>query len=218
MSLNSPYGIPSTTKLIDAATVVADAPRPTQFSTIIVTGATNLKTYTVVINDVSIDYVADAATTPAEIANGLEAAINAEAAVNAVVTAVSDGVDQVVVSSDIGGVRFTISEIDAELDLLTLYADLGHHARNHQYLHLHVELTGGTSVDLKMWVQLPDVPVWAAYSGFGTAGVRQFTTAAPNPEYVVIPVYGIERVAFEISAINGATVDARLGANSEQNE
>ena len=218
MSLNSPYNIGPTTKLIDAATLVTDAPRPAQASTVVVTSATNLKTYTITINGTDIDFVADGTALVSEIADGREAAVNAEALVNTIVTAVSDNVDTVVITADVGGTRFTITEIDAELDLFTVYDDVGHHARNHQYLHLYVALTGGTSVDLKMWVQLPGVDVWAAYNDFGTAGTRQFLTAAPNPEYVVIPVFGVERVAFEIEAINGASVDVYLGANSEQNE
>lgn len=85
-----------------------------QVSTLTVSGATNDKTYTVTINGIDVSYTADGTATIAEIAAGLTAAVEAEPAVSAIVTAAATTTTMVLTGRNFG-FTFTVSEDDAQL-------------------------------------------------------------------------------------------------------
>lgn len=101
----------------DIVSLVNDQPRAAQVDTLVITGATNDKTYTVTIDGIDIPFTADASATVAEIADGFEEEINEQPLVNGRVLAVSDGVDTVTVTGRIAGVGWTMTEDDAEMTL-----------------------------------------------------------------------------------------------------
>lgn len=86
-----------------------------QTHTVTVDTAANSTAYTVTINGVDVVYTSDASGTKAEICDGLADAINAEPLVRGQVSAVSDGVDTVTVTSTWPGVAFTLAESDGNL-------------------------------------------------------------------------------------------------------
>jgi hypothetical protein len=107
-------GMPATTGVLLAfLTMINEDPQAVQSDQIVVDTATHNHLYTQEINGIACNYQADAATTKAEIADGLAAAINAEPAVRGQVAAISDGVDTVTLSGLIPGLAYTLSNVDA---------------------------------------------------------------------------------------------------------
>jgi hypothetical protein len=97
-------------------------PQAAQVDTVTVTGATNDKTYTITINGIDVSYTADGTATIAEIADGLAAAVEAEASVRGQVSAASDAVDTVTLTGQTPGLAFTIAEADAQLTTASVTA------------------------------------------------------------------------------------------------
>jgi len=90
-------------------------PQAQEVRTITVTGATNDKTYSIVVDGRTVSYLSDATATIAEIADGLAAACIVDPIANATAAAVSDGATIVTLTARQRGVAFTLTEADAQL-------------------------------------------------------------------------------------------------------
>ena len=97
-------------------TVLNQDPQAVQVSTVTVSGATNDKTYSLVLNGVTVSYTSDGTATIAEIAQGLSDAIDAEPAVRGQI-APSATATTVVLTGTTAGQAFTATESDAELSI-----------------------------------------------------------------------------------------------------
>ncbi len=106
--------------LNSSLTALNSDPQAAQVDTVEFTGATNDKTYTAVINSVSVSFTADGTATQIEIANGWADAVNAEPLVRGQVAAVSDGVDTVTLTGLTPGQAFTLTEADAQITLASV--------------------------------------------------------------------------------------------------
>jgi len=93
-----------------------------QVMTCTVSGATNDKVYSVVVNGFTVSYTADSSATIAEIAAGLAAAVNAEALVGGQVIATSTATE-CILTSRWPGESFTFTEADAQLSIATTTAN-----------------------------------------------------------------------------------------------
>lgn len=113
----------STSKTDDDRSYVNAYPQAKRSDTLQITGATNAKTYSVLINLIVVSYTASGAAVVAEIADGLAAAIGAEGSVNASVTATSDGIDTITIVSNNFGIDYSISESDAQITLASVTAN-----------------------------------------------------------------------------------------------
>lgn len=116
-------GLPGLVQPTGMTRPFANSAKTAQVATIVVGTATNGATYTWVINGTTLTYTADGSTSAVEIAAGIVAAIQASPSVSADVTAVSDGVDTVTVTSRIAGLAFTISDSDAKITTTTTVAN-----------------------------------------------------------------------------------------------
>lgn len=96
-------------------TLINSNPQAAQVSTITVDAATNSHEYIVTVDDVEVSYTSDATATVAEIANALEAAIDAEPRISGKLSADSDGVSVVTLTGSYPGLSFTLETEDADL-------------------------------------------------------------------------------------------------------
>jgi hypothetical protein len=101
-------------------TLINVDPQAKQVDTVTVTGATNDKTYTIVIDGRNVSFTADGSATIAEIAAGLRAAINADPITRGRVSAVDNGVSLVTITANLPGQSFTLTENDAQLTLASV--------------------------------------------------------------------------------------------------
>jgi len=97
------------------STLINKNPQAKQTHTVTVTADANTQAHVVTINGTAISFTSDASGIKAEIAAGLAAAINASPYVRGVVSAVTDGIDTVTVTSTYPGLAFTLTESDANL-------------------------------------------------------------------------------------------------------
>lgn len=98
--------------------VINSDPQAVQVSIVTCTAATNAKTYSIVIEGVTISFLSGAAATTTTIATGLAAAINADATVRGLVAATSL-VAVVTVTGLLAGTAFVLTEADAQLTTAT---------------------------------------------------------------------------------------------------
>jgi len=98
--------------------IINSDPQAVQTDTLTVTGATNAKTYSVIIEGITVSYLSGGAATTATIAQGLSDAINANATVRGLVSA-SPALAVVTVTGLLAGAAFTMTEADPQLTQLT---------------------------------------------------------------------------------------------------
>ena len=107
-------GMRATTNFLDRLLVLINAnPQAKELYTLVVDTATNSEDYGVNLtdpNDASVVYSADAGTSKAEIADGLEEAWNESPLCRAIAVAASNGVDTVTFTGVYEGVAFTMEE------------------------------------------------------------------------------------------------------------
>lgn len=94
------------------------SPQAKQVTVVTITGATNDKTYTIVVNGVSISYTADGTATVTEIAAGLKDAIDGEVLVRGQVVP-SSALGVLTLTGIVEGLAFTVTEADAEITVAT---------------------------------------------------------------------------------------------------
>jgi hypothetical protein len=108
---------------VKTRTLINKAPQAEQVGSIVIDTATNDFLYQVTINDVLVEYQADAGTSKIEIANGLADAINAEPLVRGQIEAESDGVDTITLTGLWPGVEFSAEETSAPTKMTVSEAD-----------------------------------------------------------------------------------------------
>lgn len=103
--------------------LVNKTPQAKQSDSITITAAANSTAYTVTINGVDCTYTSDSSATLAEIADGLAAAINATPSVRAVLSASSNGVSVVTLTSLVSGLSYTLTESSANMTTAVVTAN-----------------------------------------------------------------------------------------------
>lgn len=97
-------------------------PRAKQIDKVKVDTATNSYTYTFKFQETTISFTADASATVAEVSAGLKAAFDASI-VNGYAICTDDGVDEITLTARVGGVGWTISEVDSKMTLTNTTAN-----------------------------------------------------------------------------------------------
>lgn len=91
-------------------------PQSPKTVTVTITAASNNKTYTIVVQGISISYLSDGTATEQEIADGLAAALTAEPALTGLVYAVA-GTNAFDIVARAPGLDFSVTESDAQISL-----------------------------------------------------------------------------------------------------
>lgn len=100
-------------------TLINVDPQAAQSDTVTVTGATDAKTYTIVIDGRNVSFTSGAGSTTTTIAAGIAAAINADPIVRGRVSATS-AVAVVTIVALLAGQSYTLTESDAQLTLASV--------------------------------------------------------------------------------------------------
>ena len=178
--------------------------------TIVVATATNSYTYTFYINGVLVTYTADGSATKIEIAAGIAAYINGNNfSLNNYVSAVSDGIDTVTITSSLTGEDFDLSLVDSKLTAAVVTAAGNASALNFGLIVcrnstgegavvpsavaavaqvMHATPVQENSVNYELGVQLNDGTVYlATYTADGSATVQEIVEALTAQLNAMLP-------------------------------